>query len=253
MPIHVYPWPPVASLATEWTIEQPVNRVRSALTGRDVMQASRPPRRVATVVVSALAAGRQGAGYCEMLRQLLVGGIHGVRLRSSPINWWLDELPRRAPELNPEVLSWDMPPAPLAWQGITWVTGNAVIGGTPGTSGPWGSLPVSGLPPRREVGRTGDFIRLYSPTDPSVFETARLMRRATTNARGSVTLKLDRIPTISAARVMMAGQDEAVFRPDGPMPRSVQPLSGDWSYTWKLREVFSAEVGGFEERPNAWT
>lgn len=254
MPIIVYPWPPVAAVASEWTIDQPVSQIRSALTGRDVMQASRPPRRLATVEVSALGgAGRQGAGYCEMLRQLLSGGIHGVRIRSYAINWHLDEIDRSADALNPSPLEWVTPPDPISWGGLSWVTGGAVIGGTPGTSGPWGTLQVTGLPPNMVVGRVGDFIRVYEATDASVFETARLMRLATTNGSGAVTLKLDRALTISGGRVMMAGQDEAVFRPDGAMPRSVQPVGGNWSYTWRFREVFPDEVGGFDERAGTWT
>lgn len=253
MPINVYPWPPVGAVAMEWTSIAPVARLRSGLTGRDVMQASQRKRRVATLEISALANGRMGAGYCEMLREVLDGGIHAVRLLSSPINWWLDEIPRRAGALNPQPLSWTPPPGSIDWPGISWVTGAAVIGGTPGTSGPWGSLPVSGLPANMTVARPGDFIRIYDPVDPAIFEIARLMRPATTNGSGAVTLKLNIVPTISGARVMMAGQDEGVFRPDGDLPRSVQPASGDWYYTWRFREVFSDEVGGFEERPNAWT
>ena len=256
MSIYVYPWPPVGAVAVEWTPEQPVSRLRSGITGRDVMQSSRRPRRLATLVVSALARGQVGAGYCEMLKQLLEGGVHAVRLQSSPINWWMDEVARSGAALNPSSLIWNVPPAPVAWNlgssPVAWVTGAAVIGGTPGSLGPWGTLQVTGLPPHMIVARPGDFIRVYSPTDPTVWEIARVMRPATTSGAGAVTLKLDRVLTISGGRVNMAGQDEGVFRVEGPLPRAVQPLTGDWQYTWRFREVFADEVGGFDERPSTW-
>lgn len=260
MAIFVYPWPPVGVVGAEWTHIAPVARLRSALTGRDQMQASQPRRRVATITVSALAAGRMGAGYCEMLKQILDGGIHAVRLQSSPINWWLDELARQGPTMNANPLAWRVGsgPNPLAWQvgpgpnPLRWYSGIVVRGGVPSASGAWTTLPAWGLPARTRVGAPGDFIRIHDLADNSVSEVARLMREAVTDAAGEVTLKLDRMPSISNGRISMAGQDEAVFRVDGAMPRAVQPISGDWSYTWNFREVFAEEVGGFSERPNAW-
>ncbi|WP_108500531.1 hypothetical protein [Paracoccus indicus] len=257
MSIFVYPWPPVGAVGSEWTSDQPVSRLRSGITGRDVMQASQRRRRMATLIVSSLANGRAGAGYCEMLKQLLDGGVHAVRLQSSPINWWLDELDRQSPELNPTLMTWQRPPEAIAWQQdgapITWVVGGSVLGGTPTTSGPWGYLPVTGLPPGVTVARPGDFIRITSMSDPGIWEIARVMRPATTNGAGAVTLKLDRTPTIAGGRVNMAGQDEGVFRVEGDLPRAVQPVSGDWQYSWTFREIFADEVGGFEERPGTWT
>lgn len=258
MPINVYPWPPVGAIGAEWTESYPVARLRSALTGRDQMQASQRRRRIATVTVSALAAGRMGAGYSEMLKQLLEGGIHAVRLQSSPINWWLDELERRGGAYGSNPLVWRTGSDPLSWRAgagpnaLTWYSGVVVTGGVPTAAGAWGMLPVTGLPPSTLVARPGDFIRIYSMADPSVFEVARVLRVATTNMAGDVILKLDRLPTISGGRVNMAGQDEAVFRVDGGLPRAVQPVNGDWSYTWNFREVFADEVGGFAERPYVW-
>lgn len=258
MPINVFPWPPVGAIGSEWTESFPVARLRSALTGRDQMQASQRRRRLATVQVSALAAGRMGAGYSEMLKQLLEGGIHAVRLQSSPINWWLDELQRRGGEFGSHPLAWRTAGDPLAWQvgsgpnPLLWFTGAVVRGGAPSLSGIWGMLPVTGLPPLTLVARPGDFIRIYDLADAAVSEVARVMRPATTDVDGAVTLKLDRLPTISGGRVNVAGQDEGVFRVDGPLPRAAQTVEGDWSYTWSFREVFADEVGGFTER-YPWT
>ena len=260
MPINVFPWPPVGVVAAEWTTIAPVARVRSLLTGRDVMQASQRKRRVATLEVSALAAGRMGAGYCEMLKELLDGGIHAVRLLSSPINWHLDEIDRRRliPAGGP--LSWRTGADPLAWRAgsgpapLRWFSSSIARAGTATPAGAgFALLPVTGLPPRITVGRPGDFIRIYDLADAAVFETLRLMRPAVTDAAGGVVLKLNALPTITGGRVVMTGQDEAVFRVDGPLPRAVQPVGQDWRYSWSFREVFADEVGGFAERPSVWT
>lgn len=258
MAINVFPWPPVGAVGAEWTLDMPVSRLRSAITGRDQMQASQRRRRIATVEVSALANGRMGAGYCEMLKQLLDGGIHAVRLQSSPINWWLDELRRQGlgeGGVNSYPLTWRTNGNPLAWQTdgnpLNWYSGTVVTGGVPGEFHMWGTLTVTGLPPRTLVARPGDFIRVYDMSDASIYEIARVVAAAVTDGSGSVTLKLDRVLTISNGRVNLAGQDEGVFRADS-MPRAVQPIDGDWKYTWNFREVFADEVGGFMER-TPWT
>lgn len=258
MPINVYPWPPVGVVASEWTRIAPVARLRSGLTGRDVMQASQRRRRVATLEVSALAAGRRGAGYCEMLKELLDGGIHAVRLLSSPINWHLDDMDRLSLMPPPAPLDWRRGSDPVAWQTgdspLRWFTGPVAVAGSATAVGAgFAILPVTGLPPDRVVGRPGDFIRISDVQDASVSEVRRLLRPAVTTGAGAVTLKLDRMPDITAGRVTMAAQDEAVFRVDGPLPRSRQPVGSDWRYSWSFREVFADEVGGFVERPNTWT
>lgn len=258
MPINVYPWPPVGAVGAEWTEVAPVARLRSALTGRDQMQASQRNRRIATVIVSALAAGRMGAGYSEMLKQFLAGGIHAVRLRSSPINWYLDELQRRGGALNAQPLDWRTGSQPLGWQTagqpMAWYTGTVLTGGAVVSlgSGIW-QYRVEGLPADTLVARPGDFIRIFDPTDVAVSEVARVVQPARANGVGVVWFRLDRAPTISGGRVNLAGQDEGVFRVEGALPRAMQTVSGDWTYSWSFREVFADEVGGFVERPNTWT
>lgn len=261
MPINVFPWPPVGVVGSEWTEDAPVARLRSLMTGRDQMQASQRRRRVATLQVSALANGRMGAGYSEMLKSLLEGGIHAVRLQSTPINWWLDEQQRQAFDLDSAPLVWRAGngPDPLAWQAgsgpnaLSWFTGSVIIAGTVTASGIFALMPLTGLPPRLRVAAPGDFIRIYDVADAARWEVARVVREAVTNAAGAVTLKLDRMPGITGGRINLTGQDEGVFRVAGALPRAMQTVSGDWSYTWSFREVFADEVGGFTERPGTWT
>lgn len=226
------------------------------------MQASQRKRRVATLEVSALANGRMGAGYCEMLKELLEGGIHAVRLLSSPINWYLDELDRRQliPTGGPLEFRAGSGPAPLAWQAgsgpnpLRFFTSSVATAGSveffgAGHARMW----VTGLPPNTMVGRPGDFIRIHDIAEASTFESLRLLRPAMTNSSGAVQLSLATRPTITGGRVVMAAQDEAVFRVDGALPRAVQPVTGDWRYSWSFREVFADEVGGFTERVSTWT
>lgn len=259
MPINVFPWPPVGVAAAEWTEDAPVARIRSMLTGREQIQGSQRKRRIASLQVSALANGRMGAGYCEMLKQLLDGGIHAVRLKSSPINWHLDEIQRQGAGLNSYPLLWRTGSNPLAWQAgsgpnpLSWFTGTIAIAGAVTATGLAWFMPVTGLPPNTLVARPGDHVRIYHIADAAVSEVVRVLRPATTNAAGVVTLKIDRQPAISGGRVNMAGQDEAVFRVDGALPRSIQTVGADWTYQWNFREVFADEVGGFTERAGIWT
>lgn len=259
MPINVYPWPPVGVIASEWTTDAPVAKLRSLLTGREQVQAALRPRRIASFQVSALAAGRMGAGYSEILKQLLEGGIHAVRLRSSPINWHLDEITRASAGFNSNPLAWRTGSDPLAWRAgsgpspLTWFTGSVIRAGAITASGNFWLMPLTGLPANTVVARPGDFLRIYDMDDANRFGVVRVVRPATSNASGAVTVKIDRLPTISGGRVNMSGQDEAVFRVDGSLPRAVQTVGQDWSYQWNFREVFADEVGGFVERPSVWT
>ncbi|WP_151720784.1 hypothetical protein [Gemmobacter serpentinus] len=252
MSINVFAWPPVGALGFEWTHGRPVARLRSMLTGRDQMQASQRKRRIATLQVSALGNGANGAGFCEILKDMLDGGIHAVRLRSSPINWHRHYRPA-VNTLNSTSLTWRTGSDPLAWQAsgqpLRWYDGRMVTAsGASSPQGMWHGLTLSGLPVGTLVARPGDYIRAYEMSDPAVSQMARVVRPATTDAAGAVTLRLDRAITISNARVNLAEQDEGAFRVEGGLPRAVQPLSGDWSYTWSFREVFADEVGGFVER-----
>ncbi|WP_157982364.1 hypothetical protein, partial [Oceanicella sp. SM1341] len=90
MPTTVYAWPPVGVTGSEWTELAPVNVSRDIFTGDEMLSAAQRKRRLATLTVSALAAGRNGAGYMEMLKRLTAGGEALVRLRSHPVNWHVD-------------------------------------------------------------------------------------------------------------------------------------------------------------------
>lgn len=251
MAINVYKWPPVYAVGWEWTVSDPVARLRSALTGRDQMQASQRRRRLATMIVSSrLTCNSAGAGYCEMLKEFLLGGIHAVRLSSGPVNW--DRYSRRRDYIQgSELLEWLANDNPLFWRAggnqMHWYVGYVVTGGTPTQDEGFWHLPVSGLPPNVLVTRPGEFVRVYSFADPSVSEVARAVSVTRTDDVGAATIKLDRPITITNGRVNLSDRDEGVFRVEGALPRSVQTRDGDWQYTWSMREVFADEVDGFVE------
>lgn len=257
MPINVYAWPPVGALSSEWTRVQPKAVTRSMLTGRQQMQASQRERRMATVEISALSAGRSGAGYCEMLKRYLAGGVHAVRLRSPSINWHLDQI-QRAALLNSTPLRWTMPPESIGWisgnADLHWFDGVVVRGGpsAPDPGGAWHILSLTGLPPNRLIVRAGDYLRAYVVDNEAVSQVAQVVTDARSREDGTASVRIFSAITLPDARINLAGQDEAVFQVEGDLPRSVQPLGSNWSYTWNLREVFADEVGGFVEI-NPWT
>lgn len=257
MTIDVYPFPPVGIVAFEWTFEQPIAVLRSLTTVRSQAQASQPKRRLATVQVSALGNGGNGAGYCEMLKELLEGGANAVRLSSFPANSYRGFV-RAQSQLNSEPLAWRTGGQPLAWRvgsstsPLQWFTREPVIGGTPGTSGGYNTLPLTGLPSNTLIARPADYIRVYAIGDANTSEIARVLAPCVSNGAGAATLRLDRPITIVGGRVNLAAQDEAVFVVDADLPRAVQPVSGDWIYSWAFREVFADEVGGFVEKGNPW-
>lgn len=112
---NVYAWPPVGVVGHEWTEHAPVNRSRSILTGRRYVSAAQRKRRLAALNVSALARGRSGAGYMEVLKRLLAGGENLVRLNSYPVNWWLDTQRLARLRLSDPV-GWTAPGMPM-WNG----------------------------------------------------------------------------------------------------------------------------------------
>lgn len=92
-------------------------------------------------------------------------------------------------------------------------------------------MTVTGLPPNTLAARPGDFIRAYQIGNHDILQVARVVTPAITNAAGDVTLRLDRAMTISGARTNVAGQDEGVFRVEGELPRAVQPVGANWTYS----------------------
>lgn len=247
MTIKVYAWPPVAVTGSEWTEEAPVQVSRSLVTGAEYRSAVQRKRRLATLQVAGLGlAGNMNAGYVEMLKRFL-GGVHAVRLRSYPINWWLDAQRNRA-QLQKQELEWTASGLDLDWTSggapLIWYTG-VPLTGTIGTADGWDIVTVTGLPPNMLVARPGEFVTARSsPTDEGT--TAQVVAPARSDASGVAVIRLFE-PLAYGGTIELGASDTGVFYPVGPYPRSVQPVSSNWHYDWSFREVFEDEVGGFEE------
>lgn len=266
MAIDVFPWPPVFSIANEWTVDQPIFRTRSLMTGRDVTQASQRERIVATITVSSLGGvNRSGAGHCEMLKRALRGGINAVRVRSFPINWWMDTYCReqdpgmsetdlmewRTPGDNGDDLLWRTPGD--EGDDLLWLAGSSeFIADPPVNFWQNSQFRTEGLPPNVLVARAGDYVT-FAPISGEPEQSGRLTRDVVTTGAGVGWLRVFPELTITGnSRVLFSDQEEAVFKVDGALPRAIQPVRGDWSYTWNLRQVFAEEVGGFNEITGGW-
>lgn len=215
---------------------------------------------MATVIITSLGGRRSGAGYSEMLKKALSTGSDGVLLRSSPINWWMDDLcVRRMVDTDgspTSFLNWNTPGddgQDLQWrapddggQEMVFITGGSEISsGAPSPITNGSQIPVSGLPPNTLLIRAGDFLHLTEFSNPSNVQVVQVISDSWSSSNGVTQVRVTPTVTISSALVRLSAQDEAVFEVDGSMPRAVQNVQGDWSYTWRFREIFSEEVGGF--------
>lgn len=238
---NVYAWPPVAHVAAEWSVVDPVGRSRSMITGQSYVSAAQRRRRVASLDISALSLDRNGAGYMEVLKRLLAG-IHLVRLTSTPINWHLDDEADNARRSFP--MSWIVPSEPFGWTDAStdfgWWSGSYIATGVAG-AGP--SVTVSGLPPRIDVARPGEFVQMNGVT-------AMVVRPARSNDDGVAVLRL-LTPLVGSGEIIIGARETGVFEPD-EMPRVMQPTGQNWSYSWRFTEVFADERGPFTEI-NPWT
>lgn len=240
--VNVYAWPPVAHTQAEWTVVDPVGRSRSMITGASYVSAAQRRRRVARLDVSALSLDRNGAGYIEVLKRLLQGGVHLMRLYSTPINWHLDDQAENARRTKP--MSWIVPPGEISWTmpaaTIAWWTGPGV---TMGEALSGNRVRVTGLPARKVVVRPGEFVAMGGAT-------AMVLRPAASDGSGVAILHLV-TPVSGSGPIEIGARESGVFEAD-EMPRSVQPLGQNWRYSWSFTEVFEDERGPFTE-VNPWT
>ncbi|RWR31358.1 hypothetical protein D2T31_04995 [Sinirhodobacter populi] len=204
-------------------MQQPVAVLRSALSGKEQMQASHPERRKVSLDVSALARGRIGGGYMDMLGRLLMGGIHAVRLYSWSPNWHLDAEPQ--PGFN--------------WLSMT-LTATATVDAATGM----GAYRVTNLPPGYPLICPGERFTVGGIVWQAV-------NMAVADDAGIALIRVIGTPALSGT-LSLDGQESAAFRPDGGIPVGDQAVGADWTYSWTFTEVFADEVGGFVEI-DPWT
>jgi len=253
---NVYAWPPVGAVGTEWTTVQPISVSRSMITGARYVSQFQRERRMARIDVSSLGKGptgigRMGAGYMEVLKRLLAGGVHLVRLYSYPINWYLDAAAERATRQGYPV-DWDTGTDPaLLWGGPLYWFNGSILNGMAATVDGWNIVSVTGLPASTLVARPGEFLTVFESLSDEVGTTVQIVAPAYSNASGMADIRvMSAIPY--NGRVNIGGSDTAVFEAI-TMPRAVQGIASDWTYSWEFKEVFSDEVpGGFTEI-NPWS
>lgn len=248
MTVKVIKWPPVGAIGAEWTEVAPVQISRSMVTGAERVSAFQRKRRMVSISVPAIGENMYDAGYMEMLKRELEG-IHLVRLESYPINWHLDFIEKgiRRGDVYTDL-------------GKTYVI-------------------VYGLKPNSLVARPADFMRLFlsdpdgpeqntlpwqNSNDPLTWQnngqpltwfygadyagtSVQVTAPVTSDEDGRAVIPIfETIPDQTQIYLKFGASDTGAFRPM-QYPRSVQPVSGNWSYDWEFREVFSDEVGGFLE------
>lgn len=251
---NVYLWPPVGVTGTEWTKVTPVSRSYSVLSGPRYVSAAQPPRRMATIVVAALSSRTKfGAGYMEALKEFLAGGEHLVRLHSYPINRHRDASVMAAARQSTRVhLTDGGVDVDLTDGGTeTHLYTGRVLAAAVTTDDGFPAISVTGLVPGKIAAAPGEFVTIFEDADDATGETIMVMALAVADGAGAAVIRLMSAPT-HGGRVNIGVSETAVFEAVEP-PRSVQPVDGNWSYSWSFREVFEAEVpGGFTEL-DPWT
>ena len=245
--VNVIAWPPVGVTAFENTIDDPVSRSSSLLTGRRYVSAAKRSRRIARMGVSGIGCNLADAGYVEMLKRQLKGGVHLVRMNPIPSYWHM------AKSSGEKVLGWNE----LTWTDgtydvdwsngaeVKWYDGLGSLTGASGTDGVWDTIAVSGLPANTRAVLPSDTITVSSGGSLSF---AKAMREETSDENGEITIRLDQPLPSGDVRI---GVEESVVFEVSEMPRAMQPVGGNFGYIFDMRQVFEDETDGFVE-VNPW-
>ncbi|WP_299145977.1 hypothetical protein [uncultured Tateyamaria sp.] len=239
---EVYAWPPVELVGHEHTIDRPVNR-SEGISGRPYFSQSKRSRRLVTAQVSGIGTDMAGAGYVEQLKRFLDGKPPFVRMTPLP------HVYRRALNgLNLQrglhVLNWSASGAALAWsddgEELQWSDGKKITAEAGEDN--WPFLDCVDLPPSRPVAYPGELVR-------SGDAGARVIRLARSDSEGRARIYLD--TPLSGGSVLIGAGESIVFE-ILDYPRAVQPVSGNYTYGFDLKEVFAEEhADGFVE-VNPW-
>lgn len=251
--VQVIAFPPVGVVGTMWTPEAPVQRSQGMISGQRYVSAFGRSRIIASLGVSALSLNRSGAGYSEMLKHYLDGGVNLVRLNSYPINWHLDYLPDSAgyqARRGGLLLNWTSNDNPLDWLNrggpLFWFNGAVLSGEANGST-----ITVTGLPPNKLIVRPADVIKAYGTIDSIDFVEALTVTESFSDADGVAVIELyTPIAAGSYARVNIGVSQSRVFEVTN-MPQQAQSIGQNWVYEWGFSEVFADQTDGFEE-VNPW-
>jgi hypothetical protein len=248
--VDVIKWPPVAEVAFEVSKIEPISTSTSLINNAPRQSRVGRSRRIASSSVSGIGYDAAGAGYMEVLKELLDGGVNLVRINLQSSIWHLVRA-QNNPTLRNSRLEWLDGSTDLLWTtgGIDIYWWESAISATPTTDDGWFALTVTGLPPNMIVARPHENISVYSP-DGSVSQTAKALTVARSNSGGVATIRL--LTQITASGPCVIGTTESVVFRALELPRAIQPQAGDWQYEWNFVEAFADEYeGGFVEK-NPW-
>jgi hypothetical protein len=242
----VYAWPDVAPREWRWSVDDPLSSSSSIITGRRYASQSERRRRVARLVISG--SRSDWGGRMEAMKRLIQGGANYVRLWSRPMLYALPDAERVG-----DLLSWRTDVEVMSWttagrEPMVWLTGRVIevvlttVDGLPAAR-------LSGLPASQTVALPGEPISFYAAVgDPYPSESRTILRELVSDGDGVATAVLDKAATHTGRADI--GIETGVFKAlDIPDPSRV--VGEEWYYDWMFREVFSDEVGGFEEI-NPW-
>lgn len=86
--VNVIAWPPVGTVGVHTTKQRPVSRSRSLLNGKRYVSAAQRERRKAKIKVSGIGTDLAGAGFVEVFKDYLDGGLNLTRAALCSPVWY---------------------------------------------------------------------------------------------------------------------------------------------------------------------
>lgn len=239
----VIAWPPVTIGARALAPNRPP-RISFDQNRKPFLSQSQAPRERYEVEVLSKGADGDGSGYLFMLQELLHGVMPLVRIRPYPPLWW--GLTRNLGGLRGATdLAWITDGVDLEWTtggiDLNWTTG-APIDATATTDGAWDAIACTGFPPSTVVAFPSETVLAETG------ETARVMTRATSDATGAATIRLNGpIPT---GGVRIGAMESKVMLIE-EWPDMAAMGASPVSQTFQMSEAFESEHGSFTD-VNPW-
>ncbi|MEH6522568.1 hypothetical protein [Sulfitobacter sp.] len=239
---EVFAWPPVFMTGHERTQDRPVQR-SEGLSGAVSLSQSEPTRRLVSADIAGIGKTRDGAAYVEALKMLLDGKPPFVRMTLLP-RFWFQALEgqgfrRGAVDTNFLAAGADVD-LTANGVGLNLTTGSR-IDGVAGHDG-WPYLDCTGFAPNKVAVLPTERVTVGDVT-------ATVLRTAHADSGGNARVYL--MTALADGEVQIGIEETAVFEILN-FPRAKQPLSGNYSYGFELREAFASEYAdGFTE-VNPW-
>lgn len=248
--VDVIKWPKVGEVAFEISKIDPISVSTSLIDGQPRFSRYGRSRRVARTSVSGIGPDAAGAGYMEMLKEFLEGGVNLTRVTTYSSIWHFVRASNND-RIENYKLNWTDNSNPLLWTDnsvdLHWWNNDLPV--SPTTDNGWPALLVENLPPNIIVARPHENISISS-VDGTQTQMTKVLRVTKSDAEGTALIRVRDSLTISGQAVIGATED-IVFRPLD-LPRAVQPQLGNWKYDWSFVEAFEDEYPeGFLE-VNPW-